>query len=124
MLAADVTIADVWNLLRDNNAYAEAVLNSLDYCVRKHGNANVRIGTDGNGKYPSYRVVYDVQASDGATRECVFNSYFDSGKPFPKDFAFVVPGDWSTVRTAISELEELLAREIQKRRNRGLGKKR
>ncbi|CAN7705512.1 hypothetical protein [Aminobacter sp. LjRoot7] len=123
MLAPDVSIKDIWNILNDNKSYAETILNSLDHCIREHGNARVRIGRDGNGKYPSYRVVYDIHASDGTKTECVFNSYIDSGKPFPKDFAFVVPGDWSTFHTTTAQLEELLAVEIQKRRNRALGKK-
>jgi hypothetical protein len=114
MLSEDVTIKDVWHLLRDRKAYAECVLNSMDYGVRKHGNARVRIGTDGRGKY-CHTELYMT----GPMRAVPWSNTCPIRlvtKPFPKEFAFVVPGDWSTASSTLAEVEELLANEIRDRR--------
>jgi hypothetical protein len=95
-------LAKYWPKLHDKNAYMAAIANRLDECVKKHTNVRVRLGTKSTGSYPSFRITY------GDVEETVYNSYVDTGTPFPKKDAFVVPGDWGPPMTP-GDIIEFLA---------------
>ena len=89
----DDTLVEAWPKLADSLDCVSTVLDRLEQCAKKHGNASVRLGTDGKGAYPSFRISF--MATSGESEQ-VYNSYFDSGKPFPSPYNKVTPGRWSS----------------------------
>ncbi len=101
MISPDATIADVWSKLATREKYVATVLGRMHDCAKEHGNASVRIGFKGTGKYPCFRVCY-TESSTG--QEEVFGSFVDSGKAFPPGFERIKPGTWSTKTMTRDEL--------------------
>jgi len=107
-LTQQSTIADVMECLHDPEKYLFGVIKNLSSCFRRHGNAQVRIGTRGKGSYPHYRILYQRETDDGSTEAIVDNTYWDFHTPYSPSYASTKPGTWSSKGLSVAEVEMLL----------------
>jgi hypothetical protein len=101
-LKTDDTIRDVLPTLADKEEYTRIVLEHLMACQSKHGkgNAHVRIGITGTGRFPSHKVTYDDP--DGV--EILFGAYAERNR-FTEN---IQVHTWSAARMSVEEVRVLL----------------
>jgi hypothetical protein len=100
-LNKDATLADVLTTLVQPEAYLCAVLGNLSRCRMTHGNASVKIGITGQGKYPSHKVLY----ADAAGQEATYGA-FDHDRPFTD--VNIQVHTWSTAAMTFAEVQAIL----------------
>jgi hypothetical protein len=100
-LKKDAIIADVLPTLVNPEVYVCAVLGNLSRCRKTHGNAYVKIGITGQGKFPSHKVLY----TDAAGKEATYGA-FDHNRPFTD--VNIQERTWSTVSMTFVEVQQLL----------------
>lgn len=68
-IAADVTIADMVDVLDKPVEYVRRVLEKLERCKRAHGDAQVRLGVRGRAEAPNYLIEYARENAKTRERE-------------------------------------------------------
>jgi hypothetical protein len=103
-LPPDATIRSEMHKLGNRKGYIRGVFGRVHECKTIHGNATVRIGVEGKGLMPYYRVLF-VNSDDGA--EVIFGAFYgDSHAEFKTDEA---PNKrWSSASMTYDEVEQLL----------------
>lgn len=99
-LSSDATIPDLLNTLINPGNYVRRVLQTMYELRRDHGEVTVRIGIQGQGRAPHYRIDSaasgePIEAFDGST-----------GKPFT-DYTRTHAQNWSTKSMRFDEVRRL-----------------
>ena len=102
-LAGDATITDVLPTLAKPEEYVRVVLGHLAGCNKDNGNAHVRIGVTGTGKFPSHKIVH----FDDAGVEHLYGAW---GEETPFSDVKIHTDTWSTRTMAFDEVRNLIAR--------------
>jgi len=98
-LAPDVLISDLLNTLSNPGNYVRRVLDTMYRMRREHGDITVRIGIEGNGFAPHYRIDRvagePIEAFDGST-----------GRPF-YDYSYFHANKWSSQTMTFEQVRQL-----------------
>ena len=95
------TITDVLPSLAKPEEYVRVVLGHMAKCNKDKGNARVRIGVTGTGKYPSHKVVY----SDDDGVEQLYGAW---GEEIPFSGVAIHTDTWSSRSMNFDEVRELI----------------
>lgn len=108
------TVGDVVNSLIKPEDYLRGIIGKL-YDFKKSGPLFVRIGVQGEGKIPNYRIEYEEEGQ--AYPPPVLGSFKGSNhSPLVDDDDVLMHSNWSTAKSTFEEVTAVLAKIIEKKR--------
>jgi hypothetical protein len=112
-LEPDETIGSVLHDLSDADGYVRRVYAIMHSNKHIRDRLSVRIGVQGTGQKPYFRIVLDAVEGTEDRDEQIIGAYYDNGDPLKTSSS--TNGNWSTAATSYAEVGDILQRWMDQR---------
>ena len=113
-LATDETIETVLPHLSDPDGYVRRVFREMHTQEEIRDHLSVRIGVQGTGQKPYFRIVLDAAAGQEDSDDQIIGAFYDNGDPLKTSAN--TNSNWSTATTTYAGVRAILEKWMNQRR--------
>jgi hypothetical protein len=113
-LAPDETIETILPHLTDPDGYVRRVFGNMHRHEKIRDRLGVRIGVQGTGQKPYFRIVLDAVAGQEDRDDQIMGAYYDNGDPLRTSAS--TNSNWSTATTSYADVRAILEKWMNQRK--------